>query len=594
MTRISQLPGERPLPTGSDPIDEYQRAAARSLRLFGPAIVVPLRLVLYALEVRAGTVDLALHLDIAVALGGSALLIGMGGAPPRRVGLVGTTWFAAFLVAAQAHYGFTAGVAAGWMALAFIAHVFLRWRGSLPAVALQLAVTLGSAAGLVLGWWSPAAFSSYGVAEPAVLLRMALVVACAMAAISLGHEHLIQGLLRWQRRFTEARERQREAERAHARAAAEVEHLQRLESVGRLATGVAHDVNDALTIIMGNAEIMAWASPDEADDLRTELLAAAAEASRTTSQLMGIARGTLRAEEEALGPLVSSLADLMRKLLPSDIALVVRDTSTRVVRVDSVRFQQVLLHLIANARDAIPRAGSVEVSVEDSPDASGVRVSVVDSGRGWSPDAIGRAFDPVPDAGSGLPGMGLGPARDLAARYGGTVEITSAIGAGTRVELHLGVDRSARRPGGAGQAPALERAAAALELLRGRAVLVAEDEEAIRRLMVAFLGEGHAVITVVPNALEARAAILRQPFHLFITDAVMPGGGTVDAIEEYRRRNRRGRVLVVSGHVREDVVARGIESGAVSFLPKPFSRAQLLAAVAGALEGLPAPGPLVR
>lgn len=570
--------------TGANAVNEFRQASANSLRRLGALLVPPLVAMLYVIEVWAGHTDIALHLELAITLAGAVVLLAMRRSSARVTGFVGTAWFMLVLVAAEVHYGLTAGLAVGWMAVAIASHVFFRWRGSVPAIAIQLVVTLGLAALLATDGIQADSFSRFGVADPLVLVRMALVVTLAMGAMAVAHEHLLTRLEQWQQRAGEARARLRQAEREHARAVADMENLARLESVGRVASGVAHDINNALTIIMGNAELLSWSSRDESEDLRQEILVAATSASRTAAQLMNLARGGPREDEESVGRLVAALSELMRRLLPSDIAFIVEDTSTRDVRVDALRFQQVLLHLIANARDAISGSGTVTVRVADAPGDAGVILSVADTGRGWDLEAVARAFDP-PDA--HMPGMGLGPTRDLTVRHGGTVEIDSTPGHGTIITLHFG-----REPQVTLETPRTAEAIAAsgvrklpgLESLRGRPVLVAEDEESVRRLVVAYLKDSEANLTVVSNAVEARAAILREPFDLFITDAVMPGGGTTEAIQEFRRRNRRGHVLVVSGHVREDLLRRGIESGTVAFLPKPFTRVQLLDAVSHVIQ----------
>lgn len=585
MSRLWHVFTGADLAEGDHPVDEVQRGAAASIRWLGVGFLLPLVSGLFVVEMRSGTVDVSLLAELLICVAGSIAIIALRNRPAIVAGTIGCFWIGAVLLAAQLHFGLTAGLAAGWIILATAGHIFHRWRGSLAVTALQLITTLGIAAALQSGALLASDFSRFGETEPAVLLRMGLVVAGAMLAMALAQEALLGRLEHWQRSALEARDRLRIAQLEHARAVAAMENLQHLESVGRLASGVAHDVNNALTIVMGNAELMAWADADEMDELRQEILTASTNASRTTSQLMTIARGALReGDEQPVGPLVESLSDLIRRILPSDIELDVAVRCRRDVEVDAVRFQQVLMHLVANARDAITRRGTVTITVEDTPGSEeGISVSVADNGRGWDMDAVARAFDP-PDAMSpGLPHLGLAPARDLTVRYGGTVEIESLLGHGTRIVLHLG--RPRRQPSdsprsNAAIATEVARLQPQLEVLRGRPILVAEDEEPVRRLIEAYLRDLDARITVVTNAAEARAALLREPFDLFITDAVMPGGGTMDAIEDFRRRNRRGTVLVVSGHIREDLIRRGIETGTVGFLPKPFNRVQLLEAVA--------------
>jgi CheY-like chemotaxis protein len=167
------------------------------------------------------------------------------------------------------------------------------------------------------------------------------------------------------------------------------------------------------------------------------------------------------------------------------------------------------------------------------------------------------------------------------------VEVELLPPTGTRVTLQLGsVQRPLRDTPRSSEAIAIHvgRLWGSIEGIRDRTILVAEDEESLRRLLASYLKDLHATVTFVNDARAAREAIEREPFDLFITDAVMPGGGTLAAIDEFRRRNRRGAVLVVSGHVREDLIRRGIETGTVSFLPKPFTRVQLLEAIARAIR----------
>jgi len=201
-----------------------------------------------------------------------------------------------------------------------------------------------------------------------------------------------------------------------------------------------------------------------------------------------------------------------------------------------------------------------------------------------------RACEPFfttkgPDQGTGL---GLPMVKAFARRYGGDVQLVSRVGQGTLVKLRL-MGTSSAAPAeqlGAGapvafpaEGPGRKPDPSNLDRLFGCPVLLAEDETSVRRLVETHLRAIGAVVTSVGTAGEACDEIRRRSFDLMVTDAVMPGGGTTDAIALFREKNESGRVLVVSGHVQEELLRRGIETGEVAFLAKPFGRDEFLAAV---------------
>jgi signal transduction histidine kinase len=247
-----------------------------------------------------------------------------------------------------------------------------------------------------------------------------------------------------------------EAEIAQARADEEANHAHRLESIGRLAGGVAHDYNNLLTAIIGNAELVCddLGPLHPAQDRLRDVLKAADTAASLTTQLLAFGRKQMILPRVVnLNAVVEDAARLLSRLIGEDVDLkLALDPGTWPVRVDPIQIEQVIVSLATNARDAMPAGGHLAIGtanvVIDEAFVRGregvapgrfVRLSVSDTGKGMAPDVLPHVFEPF----FTTKGLGKGTGLGLATVYGavrqnhGTVDVESAVGTGTTVRVYL-------------------------------------------------------------------------------------------------------------------------------------------------------------
>ncbi len=391
-------------------------------------------------------------------------------------------------------------------------------------------------------------------------------------------------------------------EEAARRRDEELRHAQKIDGIGRLAAGVAHDFNNMLTVITGHGELLkrrirsiSWpAGPDLMADLDA-ILSASERAASLTAQLLAYGR------REAAAPAVLVLSDavaasqrLLGRTLESSIEVEPSLTATGSVLADRGHIGQVVMNLVLNARDALSGGGRIALSTRDvvvSGDAEGgpppgrgewVALSVADSGHGMSPAVRARMFEPFFTTRADRPGtqgtgLGLATVQRIVAESGGRIDVRSAPGEGTTVTVYF--PRVSAAPGEAlaPRAPPVAQAA-----LNSQRVLVVEDEPSVRSLVATVLLGGHYRVVVARSGEEALRLVEaeREPFDLVVTDLVMAGVGGLELARRIQEMAIPTRVLFISGYSR-DTPADLAPHGAL--LGKPFTPAQLLAAVGEAL-----------
>lgn len=359
-------------------------------------------------------------------------------------------------------------------------------------------------------------------------------------------------------------------------------HAQKTEAMGRLAGGVAHDFNNLLTVMRSSIELIRADLSDV--DLVTDMLEALDDATeRATSltrQLLVFARRDVtRPEAIALGPAVLKTARLLERLVSEDIRV---DTSVPdeelVVRMDRTQFEQVVINLAVNARDAMPAGGTLSLVVSAGTDDTGapeVRLAVRDDGIGMPHALVMRALEPfftTKLAGQGT-GLGLSTCDSIVQHAGGRLTIASTEGVGTTVTVHLPrID-----------ADAVERSAAVLEVVRGGGehILLVEDDGAVRQaaeMMLSHLGYDVLSMPSAADALAHLASASRLP-DAIVTDVVMPVMNGVQMVAEIHETAPELPVLFTSGYTGDLMERHGLKPEDVAFLSKPYSQAQLAAAV---------------
>lgn len=374
---------------------------------------------------------------------------------------------------------------------------------------------------------------------------------------------------------------------------------QKMEAVGLLAGGVAHDFNNILAVVQLQAELTASLPhlPARALEGLDQIRAATERAASLTRQLLLFGRRqVLQPRVLDLNQAISSLAQMLRRVIGEDIALALALAERPLwVRADPGMVDQVLLNLAVNARDAMPAGGQLRIETgEGSFDAAQttpwrrapgryVWVRVRDTGRGIAPEVLPHLFEPfftTKEVGKGT-GLGLATVYSIVQQHHGWIEVQSTPGQGAAFTLHL--------PAFAGEeTPADEAAPPAAPLPRGtETVLLVEDETNVRELTQTLLTQsGYQVLTAAdgPTALALWQA-QREHVALVLTDLVMPGGWSGRDLARRLREEKPGlKVLYFSGYSTE-VAGRELDLQAgQSFLAKPFTASALLQAVRQLLD----------
>lgn len=378
----------------------------------------------------------------------------------------------------------------------------------------------------------------------------------------------------------------------------QLRQAQKMEAVGMLAGGVAHDFNNLLTIITGYSQlILNNLGPGDSNRHSVEQIMKAGErAAALTKQLLAFSRRqVLQPRVLDLNKLVTSLSSMLQRLIGEDIDLrLVLPPDLGRVNADPGQVEQVLMNLVVNARDAMPRGGVLTVETAnislDSNYAkahiavrsgSYVMIAVSDSGTGMDEATKERLFEPfftTKGAGKGT-GLGLSTVFGIVKQSGGSVEVYSEQGRGTSVKVYLPrIDQpvsldaqvSRRKPG------------------RGtETVLLVEDDEMVRTLVRETLERNGYRILDAPGPLEARriSDLHKEPIQLLITDVVMPKVSGRELAQQLIARRPSMKVLYMSGYTDNAIVNSGILKKEVAFIQKPFTPTALAEKVRDVLEG---------
>ncbi|MFL5273735.1 MAG: PAS domain S-box protein [Anaeromyxobacteraceae bacterium] len=382
---------------------------------------------------------------------------------------------------------------------------------------------------------------------------------------------------------------------AQRRTEEELRQAQKLESIGRLAGGVAHDFNNLLTVILSCADALdedvRAGAPANAEDIH-EIRAAGRRASELTRQLLAFARKQVIAPVPLdLNAVVRGSEKLLRRVLGEDVELVVKlQEGLWSTRCDAGQLEQVIVNLVVNARDALPRGGRITVETSNvdahhagarAPDGRDhVRLAVRDAGTGMSPEVKAHLFEPfftTKAQGRGT-GLGLATVYGIVKQSDGWVHVDSEPGVGTSVEIWLPRTREVAAIAPPAPPPAV--------LTGTERLLVVEDDPHVREVTVRSLRGGGYDVLVAQSGEEALAldAAKACDVRLLVTDVVMPGVDGRALAEDLLRRHPALRVLYVSGYPQDALADGGVLAPGVELLPKPFTPAALLARVRAVLD----------
>ncbi|MCC6742202.1 MAG: response regulator [Planctomycetia bacterium] len=369
---------------------------------------------------------------------------------------------------------------------------------------------------------------------------------------------------------------------------AQFRHSQKMEAVGRLAGGIAHDFNNLLTAILGYVELAGekvGAGHDAAGDLE-EVRRAGERASGLTRQLLAFSRKqVLKLEPADVNAVVADLHRMLERLIGEDVRLETRPAAEPLpVRADRGQFEQVIVNLAVNARDAMPNGGKlkietsrVELDETYAAAAGGIRpgayaaLAISDTGHGIPPDILPRIFEPfftTKEPGRGT-GLGLSTSYGIVKQLGGHLSVYSEQGNGTTFRVYLPLhDGKQEIPA----APAGMPAAGG-----GETVLLVEDEAQVRAITSKLLSRlGYRVLEAPdgPAAL-ALAAKTAEKIHLLLTDVVMPRMNGPELAAKLTAQRPGLRVLFASGYTADAVHDQGVLREGVDLLEKPFTAASL-------------------
>jgi two-component system, cell cycle sensor histidine kinase and response regulator CckA len=391
----------------------------------------------------------------------------------------------------------------------------------------------------------------------------------------------------------EVREAARRKEQASLRV--QLEQAQRMESVGRLAGGIAHDFNNLLGIVMGHAELAVRRLDPEhpASKNLNGIQEAARRAADLTRQLLAFGRKqTLEPQAVDVGATIDNISRLLQRVLGEDITIrVLRDPNLGRVRLDPVQLEQVAVNLAVNARDAMPKGGTLtfelaNVSVDDAyklytakmAPGEYVSLKVSDTGVGMSQEVQTRIFEPfftTKPVGQGT-GLGLATVYGIVKENGGWIWVYSEPDQGTSFSLYFPrCDKDAAAP-----APV----ATAAPVGGSETLLLVEDQDALREITREVLQEaGYKVLDAAgPAQATAISRACREPIHLLITDVVMPEMPGPELAERLLGERPDMRILFLSGYSEEMAAIKKLNAIGVQYLQKPVT----IQALSGAIREL--------
>jgi len=388
-----------------------------------------------------------------------------------------------------------------------------------------------------------------------------------------------------------------------ARVEESLRQAQKIEAIGQLTGGVAHDFNNLLMVISGGLDMLdRQTDPNRRRRLMEGMVQAAQRGASLTKQLLAFSRRQkLQPQAVDVASQIGSMRELLDHSLRDDIQIEFEfPEALWPVQVDPGELELVILNLAVNARDAMPEGGALLVRGENLADlADGeitgdyVRVSVIDSGTGITPEVLARVFEPfftTKDVGKGS-GLGLAQVHGFATQSGGTVRIHSQPGRGTTIELYL--PRSQHRP--SSEPPVIDQGKRRPRKAGQGRILLVEDDNEVASLVRDMLEQLGYEVTRAASAVAALGALADgRSIDIVFSDVMMPGGmNGVQLAHEIRKRRSDIPVLLTSGY--PGATLRDAEKEGLQILPKPYNIEELAATLQEArskherLSGAPIP-----
>jgi len=377
---------------------------------------------------------------------------------------------------------------------------------------------------------------------------------------------------------------------------------QKMQAVGQLAGGIAHDFNNLLTAMIGYCDLMLLRHTP-GDQSFTDVMQIKQNANRAANlvrQLLAFSRQqTLQPKVLDITECLAELSALLRRLIGANIELKIKhERELGLVLVDKGQFEQVIINMVVNARDAMEGGGTITLSTQNCelkkakryghdviPAGFYILVEIVDTGMGIKPEIIDRIFDPffsTKEVGSGT-GLGLSTVYGIVKQTGGFIHVMSKVGEGTTFSIYLPRDASGYA---AEPIPQKQEKVQLQDLTGSSTILLVEDEDAVRLFSArALRSKGYKVIEAM-NGEEALDLIKsnKEKIDLVISDVVMPHMDGPTFINEMDKLKVNPKVLFISGYTEDTFHSRIKDEAQIQFLPKPFSLNDLATRVKDILE----------
>jgi CheY-like chemotaxis protein len=373
-----------------------------------------------------------------------------------------------------------------------------------------------------------------------------------------------------------------------------------MDAVGRLAGGVAHDFNNLLTVVKSNLSMIKGEHCDKCPhaELLNEIGEAAERATELTGRLLAFSRQNIdKIRACDLTELVLELRRMLTRVIGEDILIEIATSGHSILcQIDRGLFEQMLVNLAVNARDAMPRGGVFRLTTGIVPhdgvldvaarDGMVARISASDTGGGIERENLDRIFEPfftTKEVGKGT-GLGLAMAYGVVKQHGGEIQVRSEVGQGTTFEIHLPLCE--KRTAEPAFEPTPVKVAPGRSPATAATILLVEDEASVRRVTKRALEKiGHRVIEAVdPEEALASANNPALEFDLVLSDIVMPGMNGLDLMTRIKEIRPGMKSLFMSGYAKEEILSRISTDSSIEYLPKPFTIDELAAKIKGVLE----------
>jgi two-component system, cell cycle sensor histidine kinase and response regulator CckA len=365
----------------------------------------------------------------------------------------------------------------------------------------------------------------------------------------------------------------------------QISQAQKMETIGHLVAGVAHDYNNILAIVLGSAEMgimaaeMGEINPEIVTSLQ-DILAASERAKGLTQQLLGFAKkGKNDQQNIDINSVVKEVTYLLRRGLSSTVPISVKyeNKATENILADGTQLHQVIQNLAVNAKDAMPEGGCITIATADIkvggaltgafgniPGNNYVRLSVSDTGLGIDPKILHNIFDPYFTTKGKRKGTGLGLATvyDIITNHRSYIRVHSEQGKGSSFEIYF---------------PAVQRKTESIinkscEDLKGNGkILIVDDEQVLTKVINTYLMKRGFAVTSVPDTFSGMEKLEHDSYDVILTDIIMEAHNGLEFVRRAKRNGYNGKVVLMSGYQEDEKIRRALENEADVFIQKPFT-----------------------